>query len=253
MIANCSLNFLNYICADNCSRRLVPSNIDSGAIKALRSSQKSKALNMNSFYVVLLYVLCLTRAEQEELSVRRLMKELNVIPDVLKELPQGLLKMRFENGMEIEEGKTYTPTELKFQPRLEWNADAESFYTIIMLSPDAPSREYPIYRSWLHWLVVNVPGMDVAKGQAISEYFGPMPPKDSGLLRYVALVYKQSGKLDFDEKKMELKNAEDHSNFDLEKFTQKYDMSAPCAGNVFQSKWDEYVSELMKMLYDVSE
>lgn len=93
MIANCSLNFLNYICADNWSRRLVPSNIDSGAIKAARSSQKSKALNMNSFYVVLLCVLCLTRAEQEELSVRRLMKELDVIPDVLKELPQGLLKV----------------------------------------------------------------------------------------------------------------------------------------------------------------
>ncbi|TDG49417.1 hypothetical protein AWZ03_004100 [Drosophila navojoa] len=210
---------------------------------------------MCALFVVclLLCVLGLGRGEEEEPNVRRIMKELDVIPDVLKEPPQELLKLRFESGIDIEEGKTYTPTELKFQPKLEWNADAESYYTLIMLSPDAPSREYPIYRSWLHWLVVNVPGLDVAKGQPLSEYFGPMPPKESGLLRYVALVYKQSGKLDFEEKKMELKSAEDHSNFDLEKFTKKYEMDAPFAGNVFQSKWDEYVPELMKMLYDINE
>lgn len=122
-----------------------------------------------------------------------------------------------------------------------------------MLSPDAPSRENPMYRSWLHWLVVNVPGMDVANGQLISEYFGPIPPSGSGLCRYVVLVYEQSDKLDFEEKKIDLKNAEDHSNFDVEKFAQKYDMKDPLAGNVFQAKWDEFVKELMKVMYEVDE
>ncbi|XP_034473662.1 putative odorant-binding protein A5 [Drosophila innubila] len=198
-------------------------------------------------------MLCLTRAEHDELNVRRIMKEMEVIPDVIKEPPKELLKMRFENDLEIVEGKVYTPAELKFQPKLEWNADAQSYYTIVMLSPDAPSRENPMYRSWLHWLVVNVPGKDVAKGQLISEYYGPLPLKDSGLCRYVALVYQQSDKLNFEEKQMDLKSAEDHSNFDVQKFTQKYVMNDPLAGNVFQSKWDDSVPELMKMLYDVSE
>ncbi|KAH8410498.1 hypothetical protein KR215_009963 [Drosophila sulfurigaster] len=213
----------------------------------------SKPFTMHFHYGFLLCVLCLTRAEQDELNVRRVMKELEVIPDVLKEPPKELLKLSFDNELEIEEGKVYTPTELKFPPKLEWNADPGTFYTIVMLSPDAPTRENPIYRSWLHWLVVNVPGTDVAKGQAISEYYGPLPPKDSGLCRYVVLVYQQAEKLDIEEKKMDLKNAEDHSNFDVERFTQKYDMNDPLAGNVFQSKWDDYVPELMKMLYDVSE
>ncbi|KAH8419289.1 hypothetical protein KR222_004124, partial [Zaprionus bogoriensis] len=210
---------------------------------------------MNLLYGLFLCVLCLarTRAQQNELNVRRIMKDLGVIPDVLSEPPRELLKVQFENDLEIEEGKTYTPKELKFQPKLEWNADASTYYTVVMLSPDAPSRENPMYRSWLHWLVVNVPGMDVAKGQVISDYFGPVPPKDSGLCRYVLLVYEQSDKLDFEEKKMDLKNAEDHSNFDVEKFAQKYEMNDPLAGNVFQAKWDEYVKELMKMLYDVDE
>jgi len=110
-----------------------------------------------------------------------------------------------------------------------------------------------MYRSWLHWLVVNVPGLDIMKGQPISEYFGPLPPKDSGIQRYLILVYQQSDKLDFDEKKMELSNADGHSNFDVMKFTQKYEMGSPVAGNIFQSRWDEYVPELMKTLYGVSE
>ncbi|KAL7741814.1 hypothetical protein ACLKA6_012040 [Drosophila palustris] len=208
---------------------------------------------MNFNYGFFLCVLSLTRAEQDELNVRRVMRELQVIPDVIMEPPRELLKMRFEHDLEIVEGKVYMPKELKLQPKLEWNADPQTYYTIVMLSPDAPSRENPLYRSWLHWLVVNVPGLDVAKGQLISEYFGPLPPKDSGLCRYVALVYQQSDKLDFEEKQMDLKSAEDHSNFDVEKFTQKYEMNDPLAGNVFQSKWDDYVPELMKMLYDMSE
>ncbi|EDW03752.1 putative odorant-binding protein A5 [Drosophila grimshawi] len=212
---------------------------------------------MNSHYGLLLCVLVLflgqTKADQDELNVVRVLKEMGVIPEVFKEPPQQLLKMRFENGVEIIEGETYTPTELKLQPELEWSADEGSYYTIMMISPDAPSRELPIYRSWIHWLVVNVPGTDVSKGQLLSEYFGPIPLKDSGLCRFVALVYHQSDKLDFDEQKMELKSSVDHSNFDVEKFTQKYDMSTPCAANVFQAKWDNSVPEMLKTLYDLTE
>ncbi|XP_017021926.2 putative odorant-binding protein A5 [Drosophila kikkawai] len=181
------------------------------------------------------------------------MKEMEVMPDILDEPPKELLRIRYDNTFDIEEGKTYTPTELKFQPRLDWDADHESFYTVVMICPDAPNRENPMYRSWLHWLVVNVPGLDIMKGQPISDYFGPLPPKDSGMQRYLILVYQQSDKLDFDEKKIELSNADGHSNFEVKKFAEKYELGSPVAGNVFQSRWDEYVPELMKTLYGVNE
>lgn len=71
--------------------------------------------------------------------------------------------------------------------------------------------------------------------------------------RYLILVYQQSDKLDFDEKKIELSNADGHSNFDVLKFAQKYELGVPVAGNIFQSRWDDYVPELMRMLYDVNE
>lgn len=57
--------------------------------------------------------------------------------------------------------------------------------------PDAPSREKPTYREWLHWLVVNVYGDNIAGGDIIAEYVGAGPGRDTGLHRYVFLVYEQ--------------------------------------------------------------
>lgn len=65
--------------------------------------------------------------------------------------------------------------------------------------PDAPSREDPKHREWAHWTVTNIPGAQVEKGDTIAEYVGSGPPKDTGLHRYVFLVYKQEQKHDFDE------------------------------------------------------
>jgi large subunit ribosomal protein L35 len=40
-------------------------------------------------------------------------------------------------------------------------ASAGNLYTLLMVDPDAPSRENPVKRSWLHWMVVNIPGHDI--------------------------------------------------------------------------------------------
>ena len=53
--------------------------------------------------------------------------------------------------------------------------------------PDAPSRKDPKYREWRHWLVVNVPGGDVSRGEVCAEYVGAGPPKGTGLHRYIVV------------------------------------------------------------------
>lgn len=53
---------------------------------------------------------------------------------------------------------------MKDEPRLMWPAEADSFYTVMLIDPDAPSRQNPQFKNVLHWLVVNVPGRDVAAG-----------------------------------------------------------------------------------------
>lgn len=53
--------------------------------------------------------------------------------------------------------------------------------------PDAPSRADPEFREWRHWLVVNIPGCDIAKGEEVATYVGCGAPAGTGLHRYVFL------------------------------------------------------------------
>lgn len=40
-----------------------------------------------------------------------------------------------------------------------------------MVDPDAPSRESHSCRSWLHWIVGNIKGDDLKKGNIIGDTF----------------------------------------------------------------------------------
>lgn len=94
-------------------------------------------------------------------------------------------------------GNELTPTQVKDLPSVSFAADPQKFYTLVMTDPDAPSRIEPTYREFKHWVVVNIPGDDVASGENLAEFVGSGPPMDTGLHRYVFLVYEQPKKLPF--------------------------------------------------------
>lgn len=108
--------------------------------------------------------------------------------------------MKYNSGVTVELGNELTPTQVKDIPNVTYKADDNAFYTLIMTDPDAPSRQNPKFREWRHWTVVNIPGNNVADGETLFEYIGAGPPQDTGLHRYVFLLYKQTGKLPFNEK-----------------------------------------------------
>ena len=62
-------------------------------------------------------------------------------------------------------GNILTPTQVRTEPSLEWDAEENSFYTVILTDPDAQSRVNPTFRENHHWLVVNIPGKRVSEGQ----------------------------------------------------------------------------------------
>ena len=70
-----------------------------------------------------------------------------------------------------------------------------------MTDPDAPCRRVPFASEVRHWLVVNIPGNDIGKGETIATYLGSEPPKWTGLHRNIFLLYKQNGVLNFEEPK----------------------------------------------------
>lgn len=73
---------------------------------------------------------------------------------------------------------------------------------LFFTDPDAPSRHDPKFREWHHWLVVNIPGCDVSKGEVKLEYVGSGPPKGTKLHRYIFLAYKQPGKISYTDQLM---------------------------------------------------
>uniref|UniRef100_A0A914PSY0 Uncharacterized protein n=1 Tax=Panagrolaimus davidi TaxID=227884 RepID=A0A914PSY0_9BILA len=119
-----------------------------------------------------------------------------IVPDVIPTTPEQILTVIYENDVKVEFGNTLTPTQVKDLPKhIEWNADKNAFYTLIMTDPDAPSRKNPQERECMHWLVINIPGNDLAAGHTLTEFVGSGPPRGTGLHRYVFLVYKQPQKL----------------------------------------------------------
>ncbi len=138
-----------------------------------------------------------------------------------------------------------------------------------MSDPDAPSRANPTIREVRHWYVVNIPGNNVNEGEALFDYIGSGPPKDTGLHRYVFIVYKQPGKLEFDEPRVSNRCEESTLNFDCIfdlnfykffrsrtqrwnsstlTFAEKYGLGNPIAGNFYQAKFDDYVPILHAQL-----
>jgi len=117
-----------------------------------------------------------------------------------------------------------------------------------MTDPDAPSRSNPKVREFKHWVVGNIKGTDVDGGEVLSGYVGSGPPKDTGLHRYVFLVYKQPAKLDFDEERVGSNSRNGRPNFKAAAFAEKYNLGNPIAGNFYQAQYDEYVPILHKQL-----
>ena len=136
-----------------------------------------------------------------------------VVPDVIDKVPQNVLQVTYPNNLAIEIGKVLTPTQVKDPPSVKWDGDASVFYTLCMTDPDAPSRKDPKFREWHHWLVGNIPGSDVSKGEVLSQYIGSGPPEGTGLHRYVFLLYKQPQKLTFNEPRLTNRSGDNRQNY----------------------------------------
>uniref|UniRef100_A0A183F387 Phosphatidylethanolamine-binding protein n=1 Tax=Heligmosomoides polygyrus TaxID=6339 RepID=A0A183F387_HELPZ len=186
-------------------------------------------------------------------------KKHEVVPDILSTAPSKTVTAKYDSGVEASLGNVLTPTQVKSPPKLTWDSEPGALYTVILTGilkeriltadPDAPSRKEATYREWHHWLIVNVPGNDISKGDVLAEYIGAGPPKGTGLHRYVFLVYKQGGKIkDTEHGHLTNRSGDGRGGFKTAKFVEKHKLGTPIAGNFFQAEWDDYVPILYKQL-----
>ena len=55
-----------------------------------------------------------------------------VIPDVVKKVPASVLNVTYPNNIIVQIGKELTPTQVKDQPNVQWEADSNAFYTLCL-------------------------------------------------------------------------------------------------------------------------
>jgi len=176
------------------------------------------------------------------------MEQNGVIPDVIDTAPPDTLQIKYSSGVEVNMGNELTPTQVKDAPTISWDVEEGAFYTLCMTDPDAPSRKDPKFREWHHWLLTNIPGNDISKGDVLSDYIGSGPPKGTGLHRYVFLLYKQPGKIACNEPKLSKRSGDHRANFKIKNFAKKYNLGQPISGNFYQAQWDDYVPKLYEQL-----
>lgn len=96
-----------------------------------------------------------------------------------------MVQFTVQYGQSNANGKTLSKRNTANQPEILFSGEPTVLYTLLMSDPDAPAK------SWLHWLLTNIPGEgnDVGQGQTVMNYSGPNPP--SGTHRYIFTLYQQ--------------------------------------------------------------
>ncbi|XP_035673754.1 39S ribosomal protein L38, mitochondrial-like [Branchiostoma floridae] len=166
-----------------------------------------------------------------------------VIPDVMDQAPTALLHVWFaENKVDV--GSEVQPQDLTEMPtRLWWQTTQGRLYTLVMTGLDNPSRANPIFREYYHLIIGNIeanPGgeqVPLETGDVIAEYLAPSPNRNTGLHRYIIMVFEQPRRLEFDEPRMK-KTDKKRARFKTKDFAAKYSLPPPVAGIVFLSQWN---------------
>uniref|UniRef100_A0A2S2QN41 Phosphatidylethanolamine-binding F40A3.3 n=1 Tax=Sipha flava TaxID=143950 RepID=A0A2S2QN41_9HEMI len=79
-----------------------------------------------------IYVFSGAPSVMSENKVQRSMADVEIVPDVIPIAPEIILQVEFPSGVKAELGNELTPTQVKDQPTIRWDADPDSFYTLCM-------------------------------------------------------------------------------------------------------------------------
>ncbi|KAG1335184.1 protein VERNALIZATION 3 isoform X2 [Elaeis guineensis] len=149
-----------------------------------------------------------------------------VIGDVLDPFIRSVPLRVIYNSREVANGCELKPSAVVNRPRVEvGGTDLRTFYTLIMIDPDAPSPSDPHLREYLHWLVTDIPATTgAAYGQEIVCYESPRPAL--GIHRFIFVLFQQLGR-------QTVYAPGWRQNFDTRDFAELYNLGSPVAAVYF--------------------
>jgi len=181
-------------------------------------------------------------AAEEEMSIKGRLLAGQIMPDVLKETCDAMVTITYGDNVVESEEKVLTPTQTKEMPNVSWKGEEGTLYTVVMTDPDAISRQNPLFREFVHYAAVNVTGSEISADSDVNvalQYAGPGPPYNSGLHRYVWLVYAQTVEVDCDDLS---KYLEGRGGKKVDEWCREKGMTLTAA-NFYEAEWDESVDD----------
>ncbi|XP_078429405.1 protein HEADING DATE 3A-like [Wolffia australiana] len=117
-----------------------------------------------------------------------------VVGDVLDPFMRNISLRVTYGSTQVSNGKELKPSAVANKPRVFVGGyDLRTFYTLVMVDPDAPSPSNPSLREYLHWLVTDIPATtDATFGHEIVCYESPRPTM--GIHRFVLVLFEQLGR-----------------------------------------------------------
>ncbi|XP_070031413.1 protein FLOWERINGUS T-like [Nicotiana tomentosiformis] len=149
-----------------------------------------------------------------------------VIGDVLDPFTNSISLRVVYNTREVKNGCDLRPSHLTNQPRVEVGGDdLRTFYTLVMVDPDAPTPSNPYQKEYLHWLVTDIPATTgVSFGNEVVSYECPCPTM--GIHRLVLVLFRQS-------RRESVYAPENRQNFNTRDFAKHYNLGLPVAALYF--------------------
>nr|AGC92991.1 flowering locus T [Coffea arabica] len=145
-----------------------------------------------------------------------------VIGDVLDQFTKSLSLSVTYGSREVSNGCEFRPSQVVNQPRVEIGGDdLRTFYTLVMVDPDAPSPSDPNLREYLHWLVTDIPATTGASfGQKVVCYESPRP--SMVIHRFIFVLFRQLGR-------QTVYPPGWRQNFNTRDFAELYNLGSPVA------------------------
>ncbi|XP_057470638.1 protein HEADING DATE 3A-like [Actinidia eriantha] len=152
-----------------------------------------------------------------------------VIGDVLDPFTRSIGLRVTYNNKEVSNGCELKPSQVVNQPRVDVGGDdLRTFYTLVMVDPDAPSPSNPNLREYLHWLVTDIPATTgVNFGQEVVCYESPRP--SMGFHRFVFVLFRQLGRQTVYAPRW-------RQNFNTRDFAELYNLGSPVAAVFFNGQ-----------------
>ncbi|KAL1117301.1 hypothetical protein AAG570_004627 [Ranatra chinensis] len=164
-------------------------------------------------------------------------------------VPNVALDVFYTSGADevpVYRGNTLKPSQAANCPTVNFEAEPGSLWTLVMTTPDchleSENSEY------VHWLVGNIKGGKVSEGETIWDYLQPFPFRGVGYCRYIFVLYKQTGPVDYSALKKTLPclNLSERTFSTYDFYCERQDLLTPAGLAFYQADWDSSVTSLLR-------